>query len=336
MCSADAFREFLHKEKMSVELEKSLEKIAIKAMKTDKKNDGYTLDNDWTLIPSAKNSAKYSYKGINGYGSLLSFLAEINIALDQDFKPGNISPAADIEDQLKKAIELAQKAGKKIISFRADSAAHKKDIFNLCDKEAINFYISLDMNSVVRKTVQNLYDDGDQWHPVPDNDKQEWSETVYKFSGGKKYFRMLVLRSKANNPELFDIDGYKHHALCTNNDDIDPMEWLEFHNGRMASENYNKDIKNGFALSHCPSHSLEANKNYYYIGIMAFNIFNIFKYLYSPPEMRTWSIKTFRWNFVNACGRWIMHARKLFYRLINTTSDIYEYFQYILFELQKT
>jgi len=337
MCSADTFREFLHQETTTSGLEKSLDDIAVQIMKKDKKNTTYTLDTDWTFIPSDKDSATFSYKKEKGYGSLLSFVPELDLSLAQDFKPGNISPADGIEDQLKKAYELAKLSGKKITAFRSDSAGHKKVVFDFCDEKNINFYISLDMNAVVARAIDDIYADKDVWHPVLGNPNQEWTETVYSLSSNKKHFyRMLVLRFKPDNPKLFDKHGYRHHAICTNNDDISPMDWLVFHNGRMTSENYNKELKNGISLLHCPSHSLVANRNYYLIGILAFNFYSIFKNFYAPKEMRSWSLKTFRWQFISVSGRWLMHARKLFYRLINVPRDIYEYYQYIFFKLQVT
>jgi len=47
--------------------------------------------------------------------------------------------------------------------------------------------------------------------------------------------RDIDMRWKNPDPTLFDKSPYCYHVIGTNNMDIEPMDWLEMHNGRMGT-----------------------------------------------------------------------------------------------------
>jgi hypothetical protein len=148
---------------------------------------------------------------------------------------------------------------------------------------------------------------------------------------------MLVLRWANPDITLFDESPYCYHVIGTNDNDIPdipPMEWLDKHNGRMNSENYNKEIKSGFNCDYTPSHDFEMNRGYFLLGILAYNMLQVMKLFYLGSTARKWTVKTMRYHFINVCGKMIRIGRKYLCKIINVTEDTYELFRSCLFHLK--
>ena len=123
-----------------------------------------------------------------------------------------------------------------------------------------------------------------EWKPLTGRYKErlgtEWAETVYVTQEGIS-MRMMILRWANPNPDLFDDSLFCYHAIGTNNNEINAMEWLEIHNGRMGTiEQINKEIKARLGCDYAPSHEFEKNRGYFLMGIIAHNIAQIMKLFY--------------------------------------------------------
>jgi hypothetical protein len=144
------------------------------------------------------------------------------------------------------------------------------------------------------------------------------------------------LRSKATGTKIQKINEElvvkamkesKLNSFTYDNDwDIEPMDWLDVHNGRMNSENYNKELKSGFAASYTPSHNFQKNRTYFMINILAYNSIQIMK-LYYLDHQENWTIKTIRYRFIFCCIRFIKHARNAICRIINVTDESFSLFR---------
>lgn len=331
--SPDTLREHMKVKRNNGITRKSNEDIMIKAMKKTEIKE-FTYDNDATYFDSEKKSAAYSYQKKKQFSGLLGFIAELGLCNTVDFRRGNISPQTGILNQLRKTVKQAKTAGKKIKRFRSDSAAHKNAIFRECDEKGIEYYISLDKNAAVVESIKALTEK--YWQELPkeeeDDKSVEWAETVYVTEAGIG-MRMMVLRWKNPNLDLFNKSPYCYHAIGTNNNDIEPLEWLSFHNGRMNSENYNKEVKNGFNCDYTPSHGFEMNRGYFLLGILAYNLVQIMKLFYLGKAAVKWTIKTLRYKFINACGKIIKTGRRYFCNIINVTDSVFELFENCLAKL---
>ena len=143
-----------------------------------------------------------------------------------------------------------------------------------------------------------------------------------------------MLRWKNPDVTLFDQSPYCYHAIGTNDNEISSMEWLEKHNGRMNSENYNKEVKSGFNCDYAPSHDFEMNRCYFLLGILAYNAMQVMKLFYLSGIARKWTIKTLRYHFINVCGKVIKTARRYICKIINVTDGTFELFRSCLFHLK--
>jgi hypothetical protein len=218
-----------------------------------------TYDNDATYFDSAKKSAAYSYQKRRQFSGLLGCVAELELINTVDFRPGNASPQSGILNQLRKACRQAQKAGKRIARFRSDSAAHQDKIFTHCDLNGIRYSVSLDKNEGIRRTIAGLKqtDWKTMYGPCKGQEDKQWAVTEYRMTRGYRV-RVLILRWRNPDPTLFDVSPYCYHAVGTNDWEIDPMAWLDFHNGRMGTiEHVNAELKTGLGCDYSPSHEFE-------------------------------------------------------------------------------
>lgn len=140
--------------------------------------------------------------------------------------------------------------------------------------------------------------------------------------------RILILRWKNPDPTLFDKSPYCYHVMATNNNEIEPMEWLEVHNGRMGTiEHSNKEIKIVLGCDYAPSHDFEKNRGYFLLGVMAYNMAQIMKLFYLGEEAVSWTIKSLRYRFIYVCGQIIKSWRKFCCKIINVTHEVFELFR---------
>jgi hypothetical protein len=328
VCGPDTMRNFFLNPSTNQSLKNTLGDVVVGALKKISIEE-LTLDNDWTFIESNKTSAEYSYLKTKGYGALLSCIPELDLVVDCDYRPGNTHPGVGIVEQIKNVSKVAADAGKAITKFRSDSAAHTVEVFNACEALNMKFYVSVSKTNHVKELIKAIPEY--LWAPLPNRPEVEYSETLYPMADldVDVALRLLVLRWKNPDPTLFDQNPYCYHGICTNDGDIKTLEWLDFHNQRMASENYHKEIKSGFGLDWCPSNNIDMNRNYFLTGILAFNLFQIFKHFYCSDAYKTWTVKTFRWRFFFVCSRLVSHARNKFYRLINLQEEIFLLYKHI-------
>ena len=304
------------------------EALVVKAMRMVE-SDGLTYDNDATYIDSEKDSAKYSYQKAKQFSAFVGVIAECGVINTLDYRPGNVSPATGILNQLRKAVWQAKTAGKRIVRFRSDSAAYQIKIMTFCDVEGVEYYISIDQNEAVKSLIRKLSEFS--WSVLKgryeDREETHWAEFEYVVSKGYK-IRVMILRWRNPDPTLFDQSPYCYHVIATNNWEIEPMEWLEVHNGRMGTiEHCHKELKAGLGCDYTPSHDFEKNRGYFLLGVLAYNMAQILKLFYLGRDAVKWTMKTLRYQFIHVCGKIVTSGRRVICKIINVTQEMFERFQ---------
>lgn len=328
MVCADTVTNFIGYRRNNGKNRRVNEALVVKAMRLAREEE-FTFDSDATYIDSGKGSAEYSYQGRRQMSGLLGCIAELGLINTVDYRRGNASPQVGILNQLKKACMQAHQVGKRIKRFRSDSAAHQDDILTYCCMNEIEYYVTLDKNEGVMKTVkkQKPFDWKTMYGRYKGQYDKEWAVAEHIVSKGY-HVRILMLRWKNPDPMLFDKDVYCYHVIATNNREIDPMEWLEVHSGRMGTiEQNHKELKTGFGCEYTPSHDFEKNRGYFLLGVLAHNIIQIMKLFYLGPDAVKWTIKTMRYQFINVCGKIIRSGRRFYCKIINVTHEVFERFK---------
>lgn len=265
----------------------------------------YTLDMDATEIIAEKRDCFYTYKNNKGYMPMLGFLFENGICLHNEFRNGNVSPAFDhlnFYNNCKKNMPF----GKTINNFRADSASYQSSLINTLEQDNVKWAITAAMDSSVKKAIKSIK----EWLR-PQGLDFEISETVHCTNKTDKAFRLIIKREYRKQPDLFE-GQYFYHAVATNIEGT-PLDILSWHNKRGQAENFNKEIKSGFSMEKMPCGTFSANAFYFGIGILSYNLFAGFKLLNS--EFLKWTIKTFRWKFINIAGKIIKHSGSIILRI---------------------
>jgi hypothetical protein len=326
--SADTYLNLIKDKRSNAKLRQINNATVIKALKEIEEEE-LTYDNDATYFDSEKESAGYSYEKRKQFSGLVGCIAELGMINTVDFRRGNVSPQTGVMNQLRKAMGQAKAAGKKITRFRSDSVTYRMDVMTHCDIEGIKYFISADQDKAVRRTIKAIK--ASQWKMLEGkyakDEDTKWAETRHVMSKGFT-IRMLVLRWENPDPDLFDVSPYCYHAIVTNDFEIEPMEWLKVHNGRMGTiEHSHEEIKNGLGCDYAPSHDFEKNRGYFLIGILAYNMMEILKRFYLGVSTINWKIKTLRYQFIHVCGKIVKSGRKFFCKIINVTDEVYELYK---------
>lgn len=191
-----------------------------------------------------------------------------------------------------------------------DSADHQNRIFEICANASIRYYISLAKNAELKESIAQI-EEG-EWQKL-DKEKNENENTAYA--------EMIY----APNPDLFEQSPYCYHVIGTNDNEIKSMEWLNIHNGRMNSENYNKELKSGLNAANTPSHDYTLNQNYFLMNVFAYNMVQIIKLFYLGNEARKWTLKTLRHRFIYVCGK-IVKSGRYMCEIINVCDETFALF----------
>ncbi len=325
---ADTVLNFTKKKSNNVKMKKVNEAMVIKAMKKSSIKE-FTYDNDAMYIDCNKKSATFSYQKIRQYSGMMGCIAELGIINTMDYRTGHVSPSFGIINQLRKANKQVKEAGKRIKRFRCDSAGHQNLIFKYCDKEKIEYYISMSKNEALMKVVDGIREE--QWLSLDGKYKEsastKYAQTMYRTQEGF-HVRILILRWANPDPDLFESRPYCYHVIATNNMEIQPMDWLEVHNGRMGSiEQSNRELKSELGAKYSPSHDFQKNRGYFILGILAYNMIQIMKLYYLGKSCLTMSVKRFRYKFIHVCGNIVKTGRKFYCNLMNVTNEVFELFR---------
>jgi hypothetical protein len=328
LMSADTYLNLLKDKRSNGSLRQINNAFIIKALKNLLEEE-LTYDNDATYFDSNKDSAAYSYNKQKQFSGLIGCIAELGMINTVDFRRGNISPQTGVINQLRKAVAQAKASGKKIKTFRSDSVAYQTKIMSYCDINQINYFISADKNEAVKSEIEKIKHS--QWHMLEGqyakNEQTQWAQTRHVMSKGFSV-RMLVLRWPNPNPDLFDTSPWCTHAIVTNDFQIEPMEWLKVHNGRMGTiEDIHQQIKSELSCDYSPSHDFEKNRGYFLIGILAYNMIEILKRFYMGISTINWKIKHLRYQFINVCGKIVKSGRRFTCKIMNVTDQVYELYK---------
>lgn len=328
MVCADTVINFIERRRNNAKARRVNDGLVVRAMQQSVETE-FTFDSDATYMDSGKDSAEYSYQGCRQMSALVGSIAELGMINTVDYRRGNASPQVGILNQLRKACAQTQRAGKRIKRFRSDSAAHQDKIFTYCDIHGIEYYVTQDKNEAVMKAVKRLkpFEWKTMYGCYKEQHDKQWAVTEYGVSKGYRV-RILILRWKHPDPTLFDQSPYCYHVIGTNNWEIEPMEWLEVHSGRMGTiEQSHKELKSGFGCEYTPSNDFEKNRGYFLLGVLAHNTVQVLKLFYFCSDAVTWTIKTVRYQFINVCGKIVRSGRRFYCKIMNVTHEVFERFK---------
>ncbi len=153
--------------------------------------------------------------------------------------------------------------------------------------------------------------------------KEEVAEFVHTMHESDKAFRLIVIKKQITPmlPTMEEILSEEeklqyartHYSVIATNADDEEMsieEVIRFYRQRGdTSENRIKELKNGFNLKYLPTSDFIANAFYFQIGVLAYNLFVLFKETLQESWQRH-TIQTLRYKLYNIAGKVVTHARR--------------------------
>jgi len=281
----------------------------------------FTLDIDATQIVAEKQTAKVTYKGEHGYMPIVGHIAEVSMVVHEEFRDGNVSPSTSNMEFIKKCSNKMPK-GKKISRFRADSASYQAEIFNWCEKNNIKFAVGGRMDSSVKEIIHDL--DDSFW--LRYKDSSSITCIPHSMKNTKKAFNLIIMR-RPWQPDLLDpqADDSKRYVLVATNMEGKPESIVRWYNQRgEASENRIKELKIGFSMEYMPCGTTKANAVFFRIGVLAYNLFRLFKMVAMPMEWAKHTAQTIRWKFYQTAGKLVMHAGQIWFKVRKNCLSLFE------------
>ncbi|MCH8881977.1 MAG: IS1380 family transposase [SAR324 cluster bacterium] len=293
-------------------------KVLARALERERTR-GFTLDIDATQIVAEKKSAKYTYKGELGYMPMVGTLAEVGLVVGEAFREGNESPhAGNLEFIRQCAAQMP--SGKHIAHVRSDSAAYQAEIFNECESKGRTFAIAAPLDVAVLATIAAIPEEA--WRPYRNG---RIAETVHTMDETHKAFRLVVVRRPVQRDLFGAEDPRERYKAIASNRIESAEETLAWYGQRgECSENRIKELKIGFGMERMPCGGFDANAVFFRIGVLAYNLFAMFKRMVLPIGWRKHQVQTLRWRLYQTAGKIVRHAGALILKVASWMFNLFE------------
>ncbi|MGQ9570835.1 MAG: transposase [Thermodesulfovibrionales bacterium] len=239
------------------------------------------------------------------------------------FRDGNAMGGA--VEAIKAAYRMLPE-GTKIRHASLDSEFYTADVINLLMDNCTTFTIAVDKDYAVKELIRGIQD----WQPFHTEEGEETdreiAEAVHTINNTEKSFRLVVIRWKNTQGDLFHPEEYNYHAIATDLECSAEEAVWEYHD-RGQMENIIKELKIGIAMEGLPSGDFGANSFWFALGVIVYNTFIFQRELVLPKHYGKKTIQTLRWALIEIAGKVVRHGRRVFL-LLATTWDKYRiYFQ---------
>ena len=139
-----------------------------------------------------------------------------------------------------------------------------------------------------------------------------YGESMYQ-AGSWEYPRRVVFKIEKPYGQLTHM-----YTFIITNMDMEPCQILQFYCGRGRMENFIKESKSGFDFAAVSSHSKAVNASRMRIHILAYNLFNWFRRLVLPANMRKQQVDTIRLKLIKIAARAVHSARYITFKLCSS------------------
>lgn len=305
-----------------------------------------TLDQDATLVATAKRDALFGYQGFKSYQPLNTWWAEQQMVLHTEFRDGNVPAGYEQLRVLQESLSLLP-AGVEQVRLRSDTAGYQHSLLRYCEQGKnrrfgrIEFAIGADVTPEFKKAVLTEVSQKD-WQPLyreVDGKRirtnQEWAEVCFipnalSCRKDAPVYRYLAIREPMGSMDLpgmpqqefpfqtlqMDLQHYKLFGLVTNMDG-DGERLIHWHRERCGkSEEAHAVMKGDFAGGKLPSGDFGENAAWWWIMIAAMNLNTIMKRLVLGGSWATRRMKAIRFLLLNIPGRIVERSRELIIRLV--------------------
>jgi hypothetical protein len=305
-----------------------------------------TLDQDATLVATAKRDALFSYQGFKSYQPLNTWWAEHAMVLHTEFRDGNV-PAGYEQLRVLKESLASLPEGVAQVRLRSDTAGYQHSLLRYCEEGSdcrfgrIEFAVGADVTPEFKKAVLTEVSQQD-WQPIYQEfdgkriqTSQEWAEVCFIPNAighrlDAPVYRYLAIRERMGSMDLpgmpqqefpfqtlqMDLQHYKLFGLVTNMD-WDGERLIHWHRERCGkSEEAHSVMKGDFAGGKLPSGDFGENAAWWWIMILAMNLNTIMKRMVLGGSWASRRMKAIRFSLITIPGRIVERSRELIIRVV--------------------
>jgi hypothetical protein len=298
-----------------------------------------TIDVDATVIESWKREAKPVYQGGTGYQPVLALWAEMDLAVADEFRDGNVGAQVELLGVTKRAFAALPETVEERC-FRGDSACYEQTLMRwLRNRQRedgpggfLGFAISARMSESLRDKIRMLPEAG--WQPYREDSQVtcEYAELPWdplERKGGEVLdaVRYLVIRVRQRQGGLFE-DGTltKHFAVVTNRFDFNGKRLLEWHREKAGSiEALHQALKNELAAGVMPCSRFGANAAWLRLAVITHNVLTGLKRVALKPDYLRARPKRLRFQIFCSPGKLIHHARSVLAKVQRRAVELAEW-----------
>jgi len=284
------------------------------------------FDLDSTLLSTYGNQEgndfNYVYKN-HGYHPLVCFDGVTGDLIKTQLRDGAVYSSNGVIEFMQPIFDEFNNDYPTIPLFlRGDSGFATPELYEQCECNGTSYIIRLKDNNNLRELAKDI---SDKLYETTKNNSidyaVEYGEFYYQ-AGSWKYPRRVVC--KVEKPANQFIQMY---TFIVTNMESAPSQLIKFYCKRGTMENFIKEGKNGFDFGAVSSSSKIVNSNRLQLHALAYNIFNWFKRLVLPLEMRKQQIDTIRLKLLKVAAKVVRSARYITFKLCSHfpyKSEFYE------------
>jgi hypothetical protein len=260
------------------------------------------LDMDSTEIPVYGQQEQSAYNGhfeSTCYHPLLLFNREGD-CLAAKLRPGNVHSADGWEELLLPEIERQQAMGKEV-TFRADAAFAKPEIYEALEARGVKYAVRIPANDALLRDIEELLT-----RPVgrPSEKPVVWYKGFLYQAESWKTARHVVAKVEHHAGELFPRLGF-----IVTNLTLASRAVVRFYNKRGTAEQWIKEGKQAVKMTRLSCHRFRSNEVRLWLSVIAYNLGNLCRRLVLPRRVENWSLSSLQQRLVKTGGRLLKHAR---------------------------
>ena len=272
------------------------------------------FDLDTTLFPAygtqEGEAFNYHYQA-HGYHPLLCFDGMTGDLLKLELRPGAMYCSNGAAAFIKPLLEEYQRDYTDVALFlRGDSGFATQELYALCEANSTSYAIRLKENAVLRRLASEL---DSELYDMTSEDAVSYAVVYGEFeykAGSWDYPRRVVCKIEKPYGQMLHM-----HTFVVTNMDSSPEDLIRFYCKRGQMENFIKECKSGFDMEYVSSSTQIVNANRVQIHALAYSLFNWFRRLTLPEDMKRDRIDTVRLNLLKFAVRVVRSARYVFFKL---------------------
>lgn len=293
-------------------LEKALVRSADACLSSSGKDGLLIIQQDSTEDQAHGEQEQVAYNGhfqSSCFHPLFTFTSD-GTCLAAKLRPGNVSSADGAKHMLQDVLHRYRHRYKKMW-YRADAAFARPEIYELCEKGGVTYFIRLPTNSVLKEHIED-----DLARPETPVEKHHPVVRLLDFQYIAKSWdhpRRVICKIEWHEGELFPRVGF----IITNSK-LPPEKVVKVYNGRGDIENRIKEGKLTLRWDKTSCRKFAANEARLLMGVIAYNLLHLIRSRYMKGEPVRRSIEWIIRRLVKVAARVSHHARRWYVHIASS------------------